>query len=207
MGLTFDYADRGILPDGGRGVPVTRYNRDLFVKLVSARICGTDGLSFSFPDELDGYASIAREFRKGFMLGLGYDRTDPSLWNVSTEDFNETVGGRLQITADDILSNVQFCQGREVSKTGAEELVNGFKQHVREMTDEGRRALLRFWTGSLAPIASNTMQMVVVTDHEDGRRPYSNTCYQQMTVPLAKNARETLARLDEAVANCDAIVD
>jgi hypothetical protein len=222
MGLTFEYEENGLLPDGsGQGIQVTRYNRDLFTKLVHARICGTDDVH-GLP------ASISREFRKGFMQGVGYD-TDvhsKSLWNVTVRDFNETLGGSLEITSEDILSKVQFCQGRNVNRQSAEELVEGFKQHVRDMSDEQRRALLRFWTGSLAPIVrpdpprnratmlggrsispATNMQLVVIEDHGEGRRPYSHTCYQQLTLPMAETTVETLARLDEAIANCEAIVD
>jgi hypothetical protein len=249
MGLTFEYEESGLLPDGsGQHIPVTPHNRDLFAKLISARRCGTDDI-YGLP------ASIAREYRKGFLQGVGSsgsgssttttsscvshspdESRSSSLWNVTVEDFNETLGGSLEITSDDILSKVQFCQGRNVNRVRAEELVERFKQHVRDMSDDKRRSLLRFWTGSLAPIGQpappppihtqrlsitastsasrsstrspvTNMQFVAIEDHGEGRRPYSHTCYQQLTVPMAETAGETLSRLDEAIANCEAIVD
>ena len=202
MGLTFEYQDCGLLPDGsGQDIHVTAYNRDLFAKLVSARICGTD-------DVQGTPASIARGFRKGFLQGVGHSSQSSQLWTVTVEDFNMTLGGRLEITSEDILSKVQFCQERNVNRQRAEELIERFKQHVCDMSDDKRRALLRFWTGSLAPIGrSVNMQLVVIEDHGECRRPYSHTCYQQLTIPMAETTVETLAYLDEAIANCEAIVD
>jgi len=48
---------------------------------------------------------------------------------------------------------------------------------------------------------------VLVPDADGGRRPYSHTCYQQLNLPVARTTAETLARLDEAIANCAEIVD
>lgn len=208
-GLSFDYKDSGLLPDGsGEDIRVKRSNVKLFLNLISARVCGID-------DRHGEVASIARGFRNGLVLALGSpsvnkDSSAPNyslLWKVAVEDFNDTLGGKLEVTADDVLSNVQFCQGRNVAKSRAEELVAHFKRRVTEMTDAQRRALLRFWTGSLTPLRASKMQFLVVEDHGEGRRPYSHTCYQQLTVPLAETPEETLGRLDESIANCEAIVD
>ena len=198
--LTFEYKESGLLPNGcGEDVRVTRANRKLFTKLMCARVCGIDH---------GEVASIARGFRRGLVLALGletFETFETRLWDVTVEDFNETLGGNLEVRAEDVLSNVKFCQGHNVTKDRAEELVAHFKRHVEGMTSERRRRLLRFWTGSSAPAAK--MQFVVVEDHGEGRRPYSHTCYQQLTVPLADTPEETLDRLDESIANCEAIVD
>lgn len=230
MGLTFEYADRPLLLllDGEGGgassnsppLDVSLENRELFVRLVAARICGAD-------DARGREACVAREFRRGFAMAMGGRHLLPArLRGTSVSEFNATVGGHIELQAHDVLSRVHFCMARGADRTRVNETVRAFRMHVSEMDDTARRRLLRFWTGSmvLPPLPAHSaaqsspppppLQFLVRQDDDvrgaarrGGRRPYSHTCYNQLTVPMASTTAETMARLDEAIANCDVIVD
>jgi hypothetical protein len=196
----FCFGDRELIAVGG-AVAVTLENRALLTRLISLQLAEP------------AFEGI-REFRRGFLQALGVSRRKAmeTLRSMTPAEMNASLGGALDIPANALLSRVIAHVMPGVARSMVAEAIVAFKALVRAMDVCQRRRLLRFWTGAAGFDAASSiprLQLVLMPDLDDGRMPYTHTCYSQLTVPIStyKGVEEAFARLATSIESFECAIN
>ena len=194
----------GVSMSDAADVDVTLANRELLVRLVVDHYTGAHTFC----------RRAATAMLRGMAFVTGDADTSPARMSaelaarVSSEAFNTACGGCVQVSIEELLQRTRVTMSASLSADGTgQAAVSLFWGTVRAMSQEDRRALLRFWTGatSLAPTPEVTMDLVFIPDDANVRRlPSSHTCYMQMSVPCSADLPR---RLRLAIKSCGAMED
>jgi hypothetical protein len=196
----FCFGDRELMPAGG-AVAVTLENRALLTRLISLQLAEP------------AFEGI-REFRRGFLQTLGVLRRDAmeTLRSMTPSETNASLGGALDIPANALLSRVIAHVMPGVARSMVTETIVAFKALVRAMDVCQRRRLLRFWTGAAGFDTASSiprLQLILMPDIDDGRMPYTHTCYSQLTVPINtyKGVEEAISRLAASIESFECAIN
>jgi hypothetical protein len=197
------YGESELVHDGAR-VPVTLENRRLFARMVARRVSGADAPQ-------GAVATVVRAMRAGMTTVLGESGVR-KIRDMDPAAFSAMLGGVVRVSAVDLLARVSTAAAPGVDVVAAALVADAFHRRVRDdMDDDGRALLLRFWTGSpvfaLPGKGDGHLQLILTPDVDGGnRRPHSHTCFRQLCMPVTAPGL-AMRRLDEALANCDAVCD